>query len=226
MLSFPKNLYSNSDQLALVRNRLATLGFTDHDLTAAVKKFQKSVQLISDGIVGPLTWSKLFTTRIEVVPKSLILRNRAVEYARTQLFVKEKTGHNDGPEVKEYLKLVHLPEGYSWCAAFIYWCFQKASVDLKVPNSLTVTAGVLDHWSRTHGRKVDKGEVNAGDIFIMDFGGGHGHTGIVTAVNGLKVQTIEGNTSADPTLPAEDREGNGVYERLRNISGIKGFIRY
>lgn len=66
----------------------------------------------------------------------------------------------------------------------------------------------------------------AGDIFIMDFGKGTGHTGIVTKVVGTKVYTIEGNTSSQPGSAVQDREGNGVFERAREISSIKGFLRF
>lgn len=65
-----------------------------------------------------------------------------------------------------------------------------------------------------------------GDIFIMDFGKGNGHCGMVLSIVGDRIHTIEGNTSSDPLLPAEDREGNGVFERSRKTSSInKGFIR-
>jgi hypothetical protein len=56
----------------------------------------------------------------------------------------------------------------------------------------------------------------------MDYGGGNGHTGIVKAVNGGKIVTIEGNTNVEG-----GREGIGVFERTRKINSInKGFINY
>jgi hypothetical protein len=160
----------------------------------------------------------------EVEPRSLVLSARAIQIARTQLFVREKTGHNDGAEVEAYLKSVKLGAGYAWCQAFVYWCFQQAAVALGTKNPLTQTAGVLDHWHRTTGEKVTHDRVGPGDIFIMDFGKGLGHTGIVSEVRlGTinRVTTIEGNTNI-----AGGREGSGVYERLREIKTITGFIRY
>lgn len=192
---------------------------------AVVKQFQKKNQLVQDGVVGELTWERLFTISKEQPITSNLLRIRAVEIADTQLFVREKTGKNDGKEVEEYLRGVGLGKGYAWCAAFVYWCFQKASEELKVPNPLIKTAGVLDHWNRTKGKKITNNP-QEGDIFIMDFGKGAGHTGIVSEVKNGKIYTIEGNTSADPTYAGEDREGNGVFERQRSLSSIKGYIRY
>lgn len=203
-----------------------TTSSLDSKTIEEIKHFQRDNQLLPDGIVGSLTWQRLFLDKIEVRPQSYVLRTRAMEVAKTQLFVREKTGHNDGKEVEEYLKNVGLPAGYPWCAAFVYWCFEKASVALVVPNPVTRTGGVLDHWAKTKGKKLHGLDCNAGDIFIMDFGSGKGHTGIVTAVRGTKVLTIEGNTSADPSYAELDREGNGVFERIRSISSIKGFIRY
>jgi hypothetical protein len=59
-------------------------------------------------------------------------------------------------------------------------------------------------------------------IFIMDFGGGAGHTGLVEAVAGGLITTIEGNTDASKT-----REGGGVYRLHRKIVEVnKGFIDY
>ena len=59
-------------------------------------------------------------------------------------------------------------------------------------------------------------------VFIMDFGGGAGHTGLVESVSGGLVTTIEGNTDASMT-----REGGGVYRLHRKVGDInKGFIDY
>lgn len=191
----------------------------------AVKEFQRRNQLSADGVVGELTWERLFTVSQIVKPSSTILRIRALEIADTQLFVREKTGRNDGKEVEEYLASVGLGKGYAWCAAFVFWCFEKASKDLKRANPVTKTAGVLNHWAKTKGEKLTANP-QEGDIFIMDFGKGAGHTGLVSNVKGNRIYTVEGNTSADPTYTAEDREGNGVFERNRPMSSIKGYIRY
>jgi peptidoglycan hydrolase-like protein with peptidoglycan-binding domain len=190
----------------------------------AVIAFQKANNLNPDGVIGELTWERLFN---EVVPEyvsSATLRIRAEQILFKQLHVREKTNKNDGVDVEAYLKEVGLSKGYAWCMAFVYWGFQKAATQLGFVNLVPKTAGVLDCYSKARSYKVN--EPAKGDQFIMDFGGGKGHTGIVTSVKNGRVYTIEGNTSADPTFAGEDREGNGVFERNRQISSIKAFLRY
>lgn len=200
-----------------IGQRLQQLGYKPDE----VRKFQSDHQLKPDGIVGPLTWHRLFASRFEVVPSSPVLRYRAIEIARTQLFVREKTGHNDGKEVEEYLQCVGLGKGYSWCQAFVYWCYRKAAEALNTPNPVTHTAGVLFHWQHTNGHKLQPIKAIAGDIFIMDFGNGEGHTGLISEVRYDTITTVEGNTNNDGS-----RNGNGVYERSRKLSSLKGVIRY
>jgi hypothetical protein len=94
------------------------------------------------------------------------------------------------------------------------------------------TAGCLDHWERSKAAGAqritkahavaDPGLVQPGMMFIMDFGGGKGHTGYVAEVLGGQIHTIEGNTDASLT-----REGGGVYRLTRKLVDInKGFIDY
>jgi hypothetical protein len=70
---------------------------------------------------------------------------------------------------------------------------------------------------------ADPGLVQPGHIFVIDFGAGTGHTGLVLEVHGGKLLTIEGNTN-----DGGSREGIGVFERDgRKIAQInKGFIDY
>jgi hypothetical protein len=94
------------------------------------------------------------------------------------------------------------------------------------------TAGCLDHWRRAPVQGAQRilkqqaignpGLVKAGMIFIIDHGGGLGHTGLVEKIIGGLLTTIEGNTDASKT-----REGGGVYRLTRKIVEInKGFIDY
>lgn len=78
--------------------------------------------------------------------------------------------------------------------------------------------GVLAQWNASKELCVMKPEV--GDIFIMDFGKGLGHTGIVIAVNGDVITTIEGYTNDQAS-----RKGYIVAEKKRDIQTVnKGFI--
>ncbi|WP_212005741.1 CHAP domain-containing protein [Chitinophaga sp. HK235] len=141
----------------------------------------------------------------------------AMQIALSQEGVREATGKNDGPAVEKYLKSVGLPAGYSWCMAFVYWCVQQAAIAQKVANPLKCTGGVLYQWNERPGLRVQTPA--AGDIFIMDYGKGAGHTGFVVAVRGDVIDTIEGNTNSGGS-----REGDGVYRRTRKIASMKGFL--
>lgn len=149
------------------------------------------------------------------------LENELINQAGNQIGVREATNHNDGPAVESYLASVGLGKGYSWCMAFVYWCAKQASAKLGVTNPLKQTGGVLDEWHS--GRGTHLTEPVPGSIFIMDFGGGEGHTGIVTGVftDQNIIHTIEGNTNDNGS-----REGIGVFRKTRNIDDPKiiGYI--
>lgn len=140
--------------------------------------------------------------------------------AKSQVNVQEwPLKNNKGPGVKKYLNSVGLGEGYAWCMAFVYWCVQEVCQDYGVSNSLKKTGGVLDQWNSREKLRVTTPQ--PGDVFIMDFGRGMGHTGIVVEVNGDSIRTIEGNTNDEAS-----REGYIVAEKTRKMSSInKGFIR-
>lgn len=150
------------------------------------------------------------------------LSNLAVQIAISQLGKEESPrGSNKGPEVNQYLASVGIPPGNSWCMAFVYWCFNQASIQLKIANPLTKTGGVLNEYS--HEKLNQVATPQAGDIFIMDLGNGLGHTGIIESINpNGTLHTIEGNTD-----PAGSRNGYGVFRRERKASHpIIGYLRF
>jgi hypothetical protein len=147
---------------------------------------------------------------------------KLIEIAQTQLGLEEvPRGSNWGDVVKQYLSSVGIDFPASWCMAFVYWVTDKRAKELGVANPLIKTGGVLRQWNEINPNyKVKVPQV--GDIFIMDFGQGHGHTGFVTGVVGNRIETIEGNSNDDGS-----REGYEVCAKPggRQISSIKGFIR-
>jgi hypothetical protein len=193
--------------------------------------------LKQDGEIGPLTWAALFG--VEAVPASttpssaLLAKALAIAVKEEAKQVREQPRNsNRGPEVDQYLTRAGVSPGLSWCCAFVYWCFDEAAKSLGVPNPMVKTAGCLDHWNRAPGhgatrimasQAVRNPElVRSGMVFIMDHGGGLGHTGLVEKVEGGLIATIEGNTDASRT-----REGGGVYRLTRKLVEInKGFIAY
>lgn len=122
----------------------------------AVKLFQtrhfdtKGNPLKPDGQVGQITWSVLFgihtVTSNNNAPTGLL--SEAIKIATSQIGVRESGGANRGPQVDVYLRTVGLdPEGqhYSWCAAFVYYCFKTAAANLGIPNPVYKTAGCIKH---------------------------------------------------------------------------------
>jgi hypothetical protein len=196
--------------------------------------------LKQDGEIGPLTWAALFgdqTIPERVTPSSPFLKS-VLAHAASQLGVREQPKNsNSGPEVDEYLKRVGVPLDLPaakkpWCCAFVFWCFDEAARAARRATPMVRTAGCLDHWNRVKsgdGRRIeaaraidDPGLIEPGMVFIMDFGGGRGHTGLVDHMSGGILHTIEGNTDASRT-----REGGGVYRLTRKLADInKGYIHY
>lgn len=148
-----------------------------------------------------------------------ILADAAVTTAISQLGVREiPKGSNAGPEVEIYLKSIGLGKGYAWCMAFVYWVVSQAALKTAIKNPLLKTGGVLAQYRACLSLVVKTPQ--PGDVFIMDFGRGTGHTGFVEKVVGTKIYTIEGNTNDNGS-----REGDAVCRRKREISSIKAFIR-
>lgn len=193
--------------------------------------------LVTDGEVGSLTWSALFgqdAVPASTTPASQLLvdaLNIAVgEEARKVREIPRNS--NRGPRVEEYLRRTGLGPGHAWCCAFVYWCIDEAAKAQGRPNPMVKTAGCLDHWNRAKRRGAnrilkrnavdDPGLIRPGMVFIMDYGGGAGHTGFVESTAGGLLSTLEGNTDASGT-----REGGGVYRLTRKAAHInKGYIEY
>lgn len=234
---------------ALAMQRLADLKLDPDEPTfgskmkQAVRLFQvrnvdsEGRPLRTDGEVGSITWECLFGADSVVTSETAsdaflaaVLLTAAAEEVKQ---VREKPRNsNRGPEVDVYLRRTGLGPGFAWCCAFIYWCFDEVARAEQRANPMFKTAGCLAHWSNAQSAgarrivasdaKADPSSVQPGMIFVMDFGGGAGHTGLVEAVAGGLMTTIEGNTDASKT-----REGGGVYRLQRKVVEVnKGFIDY
>jgi hypothetical protein len=138
-------------------------------------------------------------------------------------------GSNRGPEVTKFLNAIGLSGGYPWCAAFVWFCIQKAASQLATENPFIRSGGcvLFERWAKQ--KSILHDEPEAGDVFLCySIPEGEGrkrasHTGFVTAVNLKKrtFTTIEGNTNLGGS-----REGIGVFERERPIDERYKFIRY
>lgn len=142
----------------------------------------------------------------------------ALNIAQTQIGKKEDPlGSNWGHPVKDYLHTVGIDFPAAWCYAFVYWCFNQVQSN---SNPLPKTGSVLTAWNKGEGHQLTHAP-QQGDIFIMDFGHGLGHTGIVESIDGAMIHTIEGNTN-----DTGSREGIEVCRKTRAGAKILGYLRY
>jgi len=250
-MEFPKRIIkrgeTNKTLVKAIQNQLNAIGcgpvtvdgIFENETFSAIKLFQArntdsaGNALKIDGILGAISWGALFKNSSSGViinaPNPLLAS--ALKIALTQVGQMENpVGSNWGQPVKEYLNSVGLNSPNSWCMAFVYWCFNKAALELGRSNPLVKTGGVLKGWNDTTALKIVTKDaisnptlVLPGQIFILSTGGGFGHTGIVESVSAGILTTIEGNSNEGGS-----REGTGVFRRTsRKIKDInKGFIQY
>lgn len=190
-----------------------------------------------DGQVGALTWAALFgqerVPHAESAPDPFLAQVLRIASEEESKGVREQPRNsNRGPEVDAYLKCAGVAPGLAWCCAFVYWCFDRAAQAGSRQNPMFKTAGCLAHWNNAAKRGASRisgadavanpALLQPGMVFIMDYGGGLGHTGFVERVEGGHVVTIEGNTDGSMS-----REGGGVYRLKRKLVSMnKGFIDY
>lgn len=216
-------------------------GVFDTDLKSLVSLFQsqngdiEGRPLKADGIVGPLTWGTLFGAQSAAAAANSVA-SAALAVAIGEIGTLEvPLGSNRGPKVDIYQRTagLHVPPGYFWCMAFVYYCFETASPG--AANPFPKTAGCLDAWNKvsaatpkrilSRARAIaDPTLVRPGMVFILDFGNGYGHTGFIRSVTGGALRTVEGNSD-----PAGSNNGTGVFDLNRRSvmdAKLKGFIDF
>jgi hypothetical protein len=194
--------------------------------TAAVRAFQaqnldpQGAPLVIDGKVGHLTsWSLRndkpqaqtvpnvdFTQMPEAAqggtPAGLSALSIAV--AELRAGAREVGGDNRGPFVKKYLAPARVPEGNSWCAAFVSWCFLQASggdaARMPIGYSPGARAVLVDFQRKGWAKSPESGYApRPGDCVFwwrVRADGWQGHMGFVHHVKDGFLYTIEGNRSA------------------------------
>lgn len=149
------------------------------------------------------------------------IQKRALEIALTQEGVSEEPkGSNWGAKVKEYLAAAGLKASAPWCMSFVVWCFEQSAKEKGIKSPLAKTGGVLNQWNLKKEKLGIKANPQPGDIFIMRFAHGTGHTGIVISSDANFITSIEGNTNDDGS-----REGYEVAIRKRLKTSIMAYLR-
>lgn len=223
------------------------------EMYAAVVQFQRDRGLAADGIIGPDTWAALLAeesgngeteTRPEPAAQTGI---KAVDIALGEVGYLEKAsnaqlyepaanaGYNNwnkyAYEIDSKWPAFYngRKNGYAWCDCFADWCFLTAygyEMTLKLLCAPERSCGAGCSFSagyfRAKGRFFKTPEV--GDqIFFGDYGNEY-HVGLVYAVDGRYVYTVEGNTSSEPGVVPN---GGGVFKKRYAIGNgnISGYGR-
>ena len=117
-----------------------------------------------------------------------------LEWARSQLGVREATGHNDGTPAERYLD---GEAGLPWCAAFVLWCFRKGCCE--IPGNRWKLRAVRELYRALRDAGAFVTDPAPGDIVFFnarlgsDAGTTGWHVGIVETAMKDAIGTIEGN---------------------------------
>lgn len=162
-------------------------------------------------------------------------RNTVNKIALKYVGISEK-GDNAGFSDAQFqadMKAAGWRSGMPWCSLFVKMVFEKAYPKQKTKLDTILNASVLTMWNKaksdTTGLATVSDTPKVGSIVCWK-GSSGGHTGIVTAVNGTKYQTVEGNTSQRASTEAEIRNGQGIYNKVGHYLGesssmqLLGFI--
>ena len=164
---------------------------------------------------------------------------QAVNDAYANLNVSEQGADNSGKWIKVYLETVDLPEGYSWCAAWLKYRYLTASKKLneKLSDNFLKLSGWCPDWQNyaqknniwiTAGNAKINPEIIKPGYAVFYYSETKKrvyHTGIVVKVNKYGIVTIEGNTAPGSNIEAN---GDGVYLKRRlwkNINNNSGFMK-
>ena len=180
---------------------------------------QHGLPLVVDGKVGPLTWWSLQNPKPDLTPVSAVDYGRmpppkaggsragraalAVAIEELNAGAGEVGGDNAGPFVRKYLGPAGVPEGNSWCASFVSWCFLQASDrdGSRMPFKYCPGARALLTRFRDKGwasAPQEGYEPKPGDPVFwwrVKLSGWQGHVGLVHQLRDGILYTIEGNRS-------------------------------
>lgn len=160
------------------------------------------------------------TERYEIACRT-DLWQMSLDVAKSQNGVREKTGRNDGPQIRAYLASVNLPEGNPYCQGGQYWSFavacDKLSIDrTNIPLLRTGSTQAAFNDVRRRGRRTECFP-KVGDLitYTCATNRAQGHVErIIAVLAGGWIRDIAFNIGTGGTDSA--RDGGGVGVRLRN----------
>ncbi len=181
----------------------------------AVTRFLPYNSLPVDGIVGPQTWTTLYSFNVinffDNLPatkdeheKALI---RFVNIAKGQIGVKETTrSDGKGTNVTPYGKWYYGKEDVEapWCAIFVSWCAKQAGIlTTIVPKMAYVPYEVTSYDTFGRYKRLSSGYIpKPGDLFFHHDGTTYSHVGIVASYNSSdnSITSVEGNAGDGEVL--------------------------
>ena len=180
----------------------------------------------------------LAQTKYEIIAEKQIVSSSEF-FANSVIGVIEATGKNDGSIIEQMQKVGGGYKGLPYCYYYQYWCFWKAKQELDseckkyiIPIPKSGSSQAPYTYALANGKKV-KYEARKHDLIIWKSAKNWtGHIERVKEVlNNGWVETYAGNTSNG--LSGDQREGNGIFLRKRNIKHplsrillIRGLVGY
>ena len=182
---------------------LYTFGMTDEEIRQTLKDRKRrkrsakrliaivlSVAVVS--VAGYYTGKAMGNSRYEKENGKFVTVTEDVPMVKTAM---GEIGNKGG---EKYWTWYGYGRRVEWCAIFASWCEDQCGyIDgMKAPAFENVGDG--GHWFERHDQWLEKGSVpEAGDLIFFDWNqdGDRDHVGIVSAVRGDLVFTIEGNSS-------------------------------
>lgn len=146
-----------------------------------------------------------------------------MEVAAGEVGVREATGRNDGRRIAQYLSTYNLPEGYSWCAAFVNFCLIQCDVNTTGTNAYASSWFPPSKLIYLRSRNVNA-EPRDGDVFgIFNYNKRRVvHVGFIEQwTSNDYIVTIEGNSNSGGSY-----DGDGVYRKKRLKSQIYKVSRW
>lgn len=126
-------------------------------------------------------------------------------------------GNNDGSWIRDFQHVAGAANNSPWCASMIYWIFDL--LDLPRPRHGASVLG-WQHFATQNNLLRTKATRGCLSFWLNE--NLTGHIGVVVNNLPLVTKTIEGNTT--PNITGNQREGNGLFRRIRNKRIWNGYI--
>ena len=190
-----------------------------------IKSLQRTLGVVVDGVIGIKTLNAI-VSKLDIKESDTSTANgeKVIAIAKTQLGIHE-VSRNHGDGISKYWTATNYPGGYAarepYCAACMAWCIREADIFDEKERPKTPAAYGFENWADNLSTKTkitrNPSKVKRGQLVVFNFS----HIGIATSDSNSSgtFSTIEANTGASGS-----RDGDGVYEKTRDISRVHSVI--